>query len=137
MNSDNSPIIKLEFDSESQEITEKEILQKMTGNAEKCKQLFSKAPVFWHNIPIYFIGYEIENKVIYITKCKNAVFFSPHALRASYFAKEGFSPNAAVAFSPICDGILLRLVFFGEIWKNDLQYKEAYIEKYLDLFRII
>ena len=89
-----------------------EIHREMAKNREKCKQLFSNIAHFWNNTAVFYSGYLIENKAIYITECKDARFFSTDALRASFSLSEDITPSISMAISRLGGGVLVRAVVF-------------------------
>lgn len=91
-----------QIELESSEIYKIEISGKIEENDEKCKELFSKQPVFFHDIPISFSGYELEGVIIFITLCKDARFFSRDPLRLSRLLSYTRAPHISAAIS-LCE----------------------------------
>lgn len=93
------PDLVLEMLLENNEVIKIDIKPKLAGNREKCKLLISKSEQLWHGIPILYDCYEIKNRVIYATECRDARYFSADVLRASFLMRDDLCPSCSIAFS--------------------------------------
>ena len=110
----------IEYFQKEKKIINAKIDKEMVENSEKCKLLFSKQPFLWCGIKFFVSGYEIFNKCFYTVECKNALFFSPVALRSLFCTREGVSPSGALALSYDGDDFFARLVTFSGAEESEL-----------------
>ena len=103
----------LEIIRENCEVNKIEIYRKIARNKDKCKLLFTKSEHLWCNIPIFYDGYRVESRVIFITKCNDARCFSAEALRATYLMRGDMVPYATIALSDFCDFSYGKAVIFA------------------------
>lgn len=114
--------IEIEIQGKNPIVYKTEISREMAESSGKCKELFSNLPIIWQNIEIFFSGFEVENRKIYITDCESAGFFSDEALRISYLVSERHVPDFSLAVSCDNDCIYAKAVSFSFlVIKEDIE----------------
>ena len=88
---------------------------KIKESSERCKELFSKIPILWHDIPVFFSGFELGGKVFFITVCRNARFFSEALLRKSRLLSYNISPHVCAAISRCGEEVYIRVLNFTKM----------------------
>ena len=105
-------LLRVKMIIEKPQIYELGKLHKREENSGKCKQLFSNIPILWENSEVFFSGYEIENCIIYITKCTRAEFFLPEVLRRSFLLRADMTPSLSLAISQRGNEVFARGIYF-------------------------